>query len=84
MRKTVWGPRKCDVVLGVVLGRPSIYKGDNVNKHRRHLHLRMKCREYKPKGGYPRYTVKRSKPYAMYSSENYFEECDQFWKDEFE
>lgn len=80
MKKRMWGPEKCDVILREAFSRP-IYRGINKNKIRRRRLVRMKLQEKRPAGGYPVYWVRRSKPYNTINSESFYEDSEHFWND---
>lgn len=78
MKRTVWGPTKISALLHVVFG-DSDYK--DKPKSRGRLVMRLKMREARPKGGYPRYWDRRKRPFNTFRSEAWYEEIRQYWDD---
>lgn len=80
MKKTMWSPNKSHVLLKIIFLDRN-FRGNNKNKLKRRKILQMKMRQSKPENGYGRYTVRRSKPFHTFDSEEIVEENEYFWKD---
>lgn len=80
MKKTVWGLEKQHAYIRLVFGGlPDSLKGKaNKTKARRRLWVRLYMRDHRPRGGYPRYTERRCRPYHTYNSEEIVEE-NKYW-----
>lgn len=81
MKKTVWSDAKSEAFLRTVLKSDGIFLGMNKKKHRRRKALRLHMTAKRPQGGYKRYTVRRSKPWHTWDSEENIEENRYFWKE---
>lgn len=80
MKRTVYGPEKCDALVEIILYNPHLMDSP---KARKHNYVRAIMRESRPSGGYPRYWDQRKRPYQMYNSGTFYEDVPYFWKERY-
>lgn len=80
MKRTVYGPEKCDALIKTAFCYPSLM---DLPKARRHNYVRAKMRESRPVGGYPRYWDQRKRPYQTYNDETFYEEVPYYRKERY-
>lgn len=81
MKKNIWSYDKVKIFLNLLGDRKPAFYGNNKTKARRRLLVKLYFRENRPENGYKRYTVRRSKPYHTWNSEEIPEESKHFWKE---
>ncbi|RRG07770.1 MAG: hypothetical protein DUD32_12585 [Lactobacillus sp.] len=80
MKRTVYGPEKCDALIQTVFCHSPLM---DLPKARKRNYVRAIMRESRPSGGYPRYWDQRKRPYQTYNSGSFYEDVPYFWKERY-
>ncbi|WP_010622309.1 hypothetical protein ABTQ33_07610 [Paucilactobacillus suebicus] len=82
MKRTVYGPEKCDAWIQTIFFHLPLMDSP---KGRKYNYVRARMRESRPSGGYPRYWDQRNRPYQMYNNEPLYGygNVPYYWKERY-